>query len=149
MGGKPWRHGDTRGTVVVGTTKRASGEAFRPQMAAKTSVSRYLAVSPHLSPTAEIRAQQPPVSLEPGRPTQQDWATGEARSLPEGLGNDAGLFLGRRSPLAGDMATPATVFFSLFAGGQPDPQFDTDPVEPRNTPLSPLRGEGGFLPRPI
>lgn len=40
-------------------------------------------------------------------------------------------------------------YFFLFAGGQPDPQFDTDPVEPRNTPLSPLRGEGGFLPRPI
>ncbi len=154
---RPWRHGDTAtrrhgDTATLGALGLRSehlGRLFAPQMAAKTSVSRYWAVSPLLSPSANIQAQQPPVSLEPGRPTQQDRAAGEARSFPEGLGNDVGLFLGRGSHPAGDMATVATRFFVSGRWRAARSPVRHRRVEPRNTPLSPLRGEGGFLPRPI
>ncbi len=142
---RPWRHGDTAtrrhgDTATQGSLMLRSGHLgrlFAPQMTAKTSPSRYWTVSPHQPPSANIRARNPPVSLEPGRPAQQDRAAGEARSFPARLGSDVGLFPGRGSHPVGDMATPATVFFFLFAGGQPDPQFDTAAWNPEIPPSPP------------
>lgn len=112
-------------------------------MAAKTSVSRYWTVRPQLPPSAYIRAQKPPVSLEPGRPTRHDRASGEVRSFPERLGSDVGLFLGRRSHPVGDMATPATVFFSCSLAGSPIPS-STPPRGTQKYPPLPLKGGGGI-----
>ena len=119
------------------------GRLFAPQMAAKTSVSRYWTVRPQLPPSANIRAQKPPVSLKPGRPPHQDRAAGEARSFPERLGSDVGLFLGKGSHPDGDMATPATVFFSCSLAGSPIPS-STPPRGTQKYPPLPLKGGGGI-----
>lgn len=137
------RHGDTATQGSLMLRSGHLGRLFAPQMTAKTSPSRYWAVSPHQPPSANIRARNPPVSLEPGRPPQQDRAAGEARSFPERLGSDVGLFLGRRSHPVGDMATPATVFFSCSLAGSPIPS-STPPRGTQKYPPLPLKGGGGI-----